>query len=223
MKATPLFIAGLVVASAPFTSVVSAQMLGNPVYFSPTNPIGVTVAGDFGICASECGSPRAKFYGARATLGLPMIDLGVGLGSIDAGGASEIVYEAKASATVFGGPLIPVSVAIQAGVGRLSDSGVSILSIPIGVGFGFSIPNPGVSIKPWVAPRIHVTRVSGAGFSATETDFAVSAGVNIGMPGGLGFHAALDVLKGDGGSLSTFGIGIHYTFKPPNAPLVPGI
>ena len=128
-----------------------------------------------------------------------------------------------------------VSVALQAGVGRISTEGTvlgvtvsgSEINVPIGVGFAFSVPTPGVSIEPWVAPRIQISRVSldVAGFSGSETntDFGISGGVNIGLATGIGIHAALDVLGVSGATPVTFGIGLHYTFKLPNAPMVPGI
>jgi hypothetical protein len=62
---------------------------------------------------------------------------------------------------IFGGPLIPVSVTLQAGAAYDQQSESTILGgdissktwhVPVGVGIALTIPNPVFSIKPWLAP-----------------------------------------------------------------------
>jgi hypothetical protein len=112
-------------------------------------------------------------------------------------------------------------------------------TIPVAVALSLNIPTPGFSLSPWVAPRIQISRETADGFglisSVTDTnlEFGLSAGVNGGLPMGLGFHAAIDFVRDAAftslnaaavdESIVTFGIGIHYTFGLPNAPMVPGI
>src|SRR3989337_921916 len=69
----------------------AAQLGGNPVYFSPKQPTGLTLALDFGSTLNlkydgvkyTIGGQSVKpnNLGARATLGLPLTTGGVGVGS----------------------------------------------------------------------------------------------------------------------------------------------
>jgi hypothetical protein len=70
-----------------------------------------------------------------------------------------------------------------------------------------------------------MNRVSLAGESDSEVGFGASGGLNINLPVGLGFHAALDMLTIGDPSISplTAGVGIHYKIAVPSLglPLVP--
>jgi hypothetical protein len=229
-------------------------MTGNPVYATSFGT-GVTIAPEFARCTSNCmGGNNPTMMGARVILGLPIIQVGVGVGIYNpdfaVGGVDadkETTMEATVGMTVFGGPLIPISVRIQTGLGILKQGSptdpvfggeFSTFTVPIALGISVDIPTPGFNIEPWFAPRIQISREQATGFGLgsvitdNNLDLGFSLGVNGGLPMGLGFHAALDFLKdkafsGFAGavdeSVVTFGIGIHYTFRLPNAPMVPGI
>jgi len=244
--ATAVFVAGTATQA-------SAQLTGLPVYHMPKSVTGVTFNGDFGICASGCTDAldvdnNPSFVGARVGLGLPIVSFEIGLGSFntdETGADKEITFAGKAAVQVFGGPLVPVSVSLQAGVGitKFGDLNtdlfeLTLTTIPIGVGIGVNVPTPGASIEPWIAPRIQVSRekLTRAGLgSATETNtnVGISAGLNVGFASGLGLHLALDYLNVTGVDAAgvelpdpiTFGIGLHYTFKLPGigVPMVPGV
>lgn len=233
----------------------AAQMTGNPVY-ATTYGTGITLAPDFARCTSNCtngGNPT--FIGVRALVSLPLIKFGVGVGQynpdvtiLGVEASKETTYQANLAFTVFGGPLIPVSVALHAGVGlsKIGSPTDPVLAgelknfiVPIAVALSLNIPTPGFNLEPWIAPRIQISRQTADGFGllsvVTETnlEFGFSAGVNGGLPMGLGFHAAIDFVQDSpftaidpaavDQSIVTFGLGVHYTFGLPNAPMVPGI
>jgi hypothetical protein len=124
---------------------------------------------------------------------------------------------------VFGGPLVPLAVNLQGGigyakpdVGALPDDGVTELRFPVGVGLALTIPNPVLAIRPWLAPRIDIVRVSPDGADArTDSEFALSGGLELNTLGGFGLHATYDAIFAEGGTPGIFGVGAHYTFRVP--------
>ncbi len=50
----------------------------------------------------------------------------------------------------------------------MKNSGVKLVHAPIGLGIALRIPNPALAIKPWIAPRLDVVRVSVGSSSNTE-------------------------------------------------------
>ncbi len=84
---------------------------------------------------------------------------------------------------------------LMGGIGYVSlGSGASELNIPIGVGIAYTIEpeSGGIGITPWAAPRISFRRAEFAGVSTTQTGAGLSAGINAGFEGGLGFFLAID-------------------------------
>ncbi len=242
MKRLSVQLFTVVLAVAVLTVPAHGQLSGLPVYFSPKGTTGLTLSGDYGRCASDCGgSLNPSFIGGRALLGLPIVTIGVGGGSYNtdvSGADKETTFAGKVAVRVIGGALLPVSVSVQAGVGflKVGDLNTDLLeltsvTVPIGVGIAANVPTPGASIEPWIAPRIQVTRnkveTLFAALSVTDTDtrVGISGGVNIGLASGLGFHAAFDYLNLSGISPITIGVGLHYTFKLPGigVPMVPGV
>jgi hypothetical protein len=123
---------------------------------------------------------------------------------------------------VFGGPLIPLSATLQAGIGYskpesglLPSGDINELHFPIGMGFALTIPNPALAIKPWIAPRLDIVRRSGGGISDTESNFGLGGGLELNLLNGFGVHAAYDRVFTDAGDPSVFGFGAHYTFRIP--------
>jgi len=219
MTAKHARLSAMVAVLGLFASPALAQMLGNPVYFSPKQGVGLTIAGDYGRGLND-NSGKTNYFGGRATLGLPMVAITVGAGSASAGGASMMSFGGDVGVTVIKGPMVPVTVSIQAGAAYSSESGVKTLHAPVGVALAFNVKSPGASVEPWVAPRLDITRVSGTigtiDFSGTETNIGASGGVNVGLPSGFGFHVAADWVNVSGGSPLTVGAGVHYTIKIPS-------
>jgi hypothetical protein len=200
-----------------------AQMLGNPVYFSPKQGVGLTLAGDYGRGLNDA-SGKTNYFGGRATLGLPSFAITVGGGSAKpSGGTSATSFGGDVGVTVIKGPMVPVSVSLQAGAAYSSVSGVKTLHVPAGVALAFNVKSPGASVEPWVAPRVDFVQVKVGTLSTNTTKVGASGGVNIGLPSGLGLHAAVDYVNVSGGSPLTVGVGVHYTIKIPSlgVPMAP--
>ncbi|HWP38305.1 MAG TPA: hypothetical protein VNL18_12210 [Gemmatimonadales bacterium] len=229
-----------------------AQLAANPVYVSPKAPTGLTVAADFGTTLSTkvtvAGTPvsatnKPNHVGLRATLGLPIIAIGVGAGQYNSdvtGADKEIQFAGNVGLKVFSPPLVPVGIGLNAGVGYLKmGSGATatkFVSIPLGLGVAVKPPSPSVSFEVWGSPRVQLNAVSAPTGKRTQAGIGASGGVNVGMPMGLGFHIAADWTKMSAkasagtGSLTlpetkTFvlGLGLHYTFTIPGLPMVPVI
>jgi hypothetical protein len=201
----------------------AAQMHGNAVY--PAMPgTGVTIAGDVALTMNDdakLGGETAYFAGGRVTLGLPMFSVWAGAGYVPIGVDnvdSEIAFGGGAGFHVLNAPLMPVSVSLQAGVGYLSETGESLLMVPVGALVVLNVPTPGISFKPWVMPGIRWVRFSSdLGGSDSEIGFGASGGVMVGLPMGLGVHATLDWMTiGDPSTKPLYlSVGLFYKIGVP--------
>lgn len=246
-SAGPLLVAGALARPA------AAQLAATPVYFSPKQPVGLTLAMDFGSTLSlkydgvkvmdGTQAVKPNNLGARATLGLPFITLGVGAGSYspDVAGASRAVqFMGSGALKLFSPPLVPIGVSFQAGVGYLKQGSgtaeVKTVSVPIGLGVAIKPPTPGLSVEVWGAPRVQFNAVKMTAGSRVQAGIGASGGVNLGLPTGLGLHLGVDYTKlsakasAGTGSLTLpqsqmliLGLGLHYTFTLPGLPMVPVI
>ena len=91
-------------------------------------------------------------------------------------------------------------------------NGINIWEIPLGVGFGgaFDLGDGGdVVLMPFAAPTIFHTRVSGDGFSDSDTDLDVVLGATMAFSQ---FHVGLDIerLFRDGSSYLTLRAGLTF-------------
>ncbi|HEY7503962.1 MAG TPA: hypothetical protein VH700_07665 [Gemmatimonadales bacterium] len=204
---------------------VAAQVRGLPVYNAGL-PRGIGIYGDAGFPNDEAGGGNA--YGVTGRLGMGAFGATAMLSSYDPDGpnGSDVSVGATLNYRVFGGPLVPLAVTLQAGVGYakpddevLPEGGIGDLSelrFPVGAGFALTIPNPALAIKPWLAPRLDIVRRSPEGLEAeTETEFGLSGGLELNLLNGLGLHASYDAVFVDGGNPGVFGVGAHYTFSVP--------
>jgi hypothetical protein len=204
---------------------VAAQVRGIPVY-NAAIPRGIGIYGDAGFPNDEAGGGNA--YAVTGRLGLGAFAATAMLSTYEPDGSpdSEISVGGTLNYRIFGGPLVPLSVTLQAGIGYakpddqlLPDESlaeVSELRFPVGAGFALTIPNPALAIKPWLAPRLDIVQRSPEGLDdETETEFGLSGGIELNMLNGLGVHASYDALFPDGGNPGVFGIGAHYTFSVP--------
>jgi hypothetical protein len=212
MKARFARLSGMVTVLGLLASPALAQMVGNPVYFSPKAGVGLTIAGDYGRGLND-NSGKMNYFGGRATLGLPMFAITLGGGSAKpSGGTSTTSFGADAAVTVIKGPMVPVSVSLQAGVGSYKVLGTRVYNVPVGAALAFNVKSPGASVEPWVAPRLNIVHSTGS----TQSKFGASGGVNVGLPSGLGFHVALDYVAISGAAPLTAGAGLHYAIKIPS-------
>jgi hypothetical protein len=209
-----------VLAAAPAT----AQMYGNPVYVPVGVGTGVNIAGDFGRGLNDA-SGKGNYFGGRVALGLPMLYVMAGAGTYKADGATEsqAAFGGSVGLNVLRLPMMPVKVSLQAGAGYLKAGGDKLIDIPVSLGIGLSLPTPGLSITPWVAPRLHVRIFSPASsLLDTETDarFGGSAGINAAF-GIIGVHLAVDYINvsapagAPSASPLLFGAGIDVGLRVP--------
>jgi hypothetical protein len=215
-----LAIVGLVFGGASATPAV-AQVHGIPVYNSGI-PTGIAVYGDIGFPNTDAGKGRALAVSGRAGFGPFGATAILSTFNPDGSGDSELSVGGTLNYKVFGGPLIPLSVTLQGGIGYskpdagfLPSGEVNEFRFPIGVGFALTIPNPALAIRPWLAPRIDIVRQSGDGVSETESNFGLGGGLELNLLSGFGVHAAYDRVFMDGGDPSVFGFGAHYAFRIP--------
>lgn len=216
----PLALLALGVAGLSAVPSVAAQVAGLPVRNAGVGT-GIGVALDAGFPNADAGKGFA--LGATGAVGLGPLGVTASLSRYDPKGA-DAVWSAGGTANlkVFGGPLIPLSVTVQAGAARTSQDAdtpfgpLTIRSwhVPVGIGVALTIPNPVFAIKPWLAPRLDVVRTTLEAAAPvetqTDTNFGISGGVDLGFLSGLSVRVMYDrVMAGDGvhPSVLSFGIG----------------
>ena len=222
-------IVALAVAAASLLAVPArAQVLGLPVYGAGVSS-GISLNADYGFDTFEPGSAKAKTIGLTGGVALGPLGVTATYASTNPEGAgnNQTSFGATANMKVFGGPLIPISVNAQVGAGYWVLKGAGPLgqdlknvNIPVSLGIALNIPTPGVSIKPWIAPRMQYTRSTG-GVDNSQTKFGISAGVNLGLIGGINGRIAYDQISlNNNVKNKIFSIGLGWNF---NVPVVPGI
>jgi hypothetical protein len=199
----------------------AAQVRGIPVYNSGI-PSGIGIYGDVGFPDEQAGKGTAFAVSGRAGFGPFGATAILATFNPDGPGDNAVSVGATLNYKLFGGPLIPLSVTLQGGIGYAKQPDVGILPndqselrFPVGLGFALTIPNPVLAIRPWIAPRVDIVRLSGGGLSDTETNFGLGGGLELNLLNGFGVHAAYDRVFLDGGDPSVFGFGAHYAFRIP--------
>lgn len=216
---------GAIVAAAALAGgavAAEAQVRGIPVYNAGV-PRGVGVYGDVGIPNDAAGGGTAYAVTGRAGFGPFGATAMLSAYNPDGPAGSDLSVGATANYRVFGGPLVPLAVTLQGGIGyakpetgALPNDNVTELRFPIGVGFALTIPNPALAIKPWLAPRLDIVRRSAEGVDGqTDSEFGLSGGLELNTLGGFGLHATYDAIFAQGGTPGVFGLGAHYTFRVP--------
>ena len=198
---------------------LKAQARGIPVYNNGV-PRGIGLYGDVGFPNDDAGGGNAFAVTGRAGFGAFAATATLSSFNPDGPVGSEASVGATGNYRVFGGPLVPLLVTLQAGVGYakpdtgvLPDDDITEWHFPIGVGFTLTIPNPALAIKPWLAPRVDIVQSSpDDGDGTTNTEFGLSGGVELNLLSGLGFHAAYDAVFSDG-TPGVFGLGAHFNFR----------
>ena len=201
---------------------LTAQVAGLPVRNAGIGT-GVGVALDLGIPNRDAGKGYA--IGASGTAGLGPFGVSGSLSRWDPSpGEGAWSIGATGNLKVLGGPLIPLSVTLQAGAARTSQDATTIEGeplrlrtwhVPVGVGIALTIPNPVFAIKPWLAPRIDVRRTTVEADtppqSHTDTNLGISGGVDLGFLSGLTLRVMYDrVFAGDGVHPSVLSLGAGF-------------
>ena len=207
---------------------LAAQNPGLPVYNFGV-PRGIGLYGDIGFPNDAAGKGTA--YGATGRAGFGDIGVTATLSALNPEGdaGSDIAVGGTLNYRLLGGPLVPLSVTLQAGAsyakpgediplpgGGSFQGDFELYHFPIGIGFALVIPNPVLAIHPWLAPRVDIVRTTAGGASNTDTNFGLSGGLELNLLNGFGIQAAYDrVFAKDAADPGTFGIGAHYTFRVP--------
>ena len=202
---------GLAVAAAPAV----AQNFGSPLWNSPKGGTGVTISGDFAKPNSDLGKGSA--WGARASLGLANLTVGVGLTTWKPDGLPDSYTSVGGNAAfrVIGGSLIPVSINLQLGAARqgAANGDSAMFRITAGAGVAVSVPTPGLSIEPYLSISNRWYKFTG--ISGTNSNIGWVIGANLGF-GMFGVHVAYDSEKFDSGATGgILGIGAHVALKAP--------
>jgi hypothetical protein len=198
----------------------SAQVRGIPVYNNGI-PSGIAIYGDVGFPDENAGKGTAYAVSGRFGFGVFGATAMLATFNPDGPGENDVAVGATLNLRVFGGPLTPLLINLQGGIGYSKpDVGLlpgdeDELRFPVGLGFALIIPNPALAIQPWIAPRLDIVRLSGDGLSNTETNFGLGGGVELNLLNGFGLHAAYDRVFLEGGDPSVFGLGAHYAFRVP--------
>ncbi len=183
---------------ALLASPASAQTPGMPVYGGGFSP-GLELGGAVAFPGSDSRTGDGTVYGATLTLGAPLVGVAGTLARLGSagGGPERWAYGALASLKLLGSPLSPLGIYAQAGAGTMEDSNPdsSQLFIPVGLALTLTIPTPYLSVRPWIAPRMDVTRTSFQGTSSSNEVFAFSTGFNLTLLTGLSFRASYEMIK----------------------------
>jgi hypothetical protein len=199
----------------------AAQVRGIPVYNSGV-PRGIAIYGDVGFSDANAGKGTAFAVSGRAGLGPLGATAILSTFNPKGTGSSDVSVGATLNYKLFGGPLVPLSVTLQGGIGYskpdtglFPGSNATELHFPVGVGFALTIPNPALAIRPWIAPRLDIVHASVSGTSDSRTKFGLGGGLELNLLNGFGIQAAYDRVFLDGGDPSVFGVGAHFAFRVP--------
>ncbi len=208
------------------TGQAAAQVAGIPYYVNPRGGTGVMAAANIGATSSDAASAEGKAIALTGGIGAGPLFITASAGQFnpDATGADNVsTFGGTVGMKLFGNPLVPVTVGVQAGVGYYSSgsgtSEVKQVNIPVAVGLGLNVPL--FPLKPWVAPRVQFNRSTLGTNTTNVTRIGVSAGADFNLLLGLGVHAAVDYMpeKTSGSttyaSTTTIGVGAHFNFRVP--------
>jgi hypothetical protein len=200
MKLSRVFAAAVLLAVAG--QAARAQVSGLPFYPTPTG-LGVMVAADY----AHPGSSKS-IYAARGGIGFGPFGVTAVVGGYKFGGglSTQTLYGGSAAMKLFGGGLLPVSIAAQAGVGQVKKTTLAgdttITTMPVGAAIRANLPL--FPLKPF-AVGYYVLGKS----SVREARVTIGADFNVLL--GLGVHAAYDAGK----NFNTWGVGAHLNFRLP--------
>lgn len=181
-----------------------AQVPGLPVFAVPVHR-GISVAGDVGfVSPGYCSAPTV-------CLGL------TGMGGFGRVGVSATVATSGAGAlgtvSLLSQARSPFGLVVQGGIAGTTFEGGGVV-VPFGTGFSVWVPTPLLSIEPWLGARGQYMDTRDGLEGAASVRFAWSAGINLSLLNGLGLRAAYDRVQIPDNPLTTFSLGVIYSFHP---------
>jgi hypothetical protein len=194
----------LVLALLASASEAQGQVRGFPVYGVQV-PQGITLSGDAGFASDDfCSAPSvclgATVMAARGRLGATATVATSGIGAM----VDLSLLRPRHS---------PFGLVLQGGLSGTSLTGGALV-VPFGAGFSAWVPTPVVSLEPWLAARGQYMNPGDGWVGNGAVRFGWSAGINLSLLDGLGVRAAYDRTYVTDNTLSTFGIGVYYSFDP---------
>jgi hypothetical protein len=194
-RVVPL-LAILLAAGAPRAG---AQVRGFPVYAVQV-PHGITLGADVAFPSDDyCPGACA---GGSAAVGLGRVGISAAVATSGLGGMVTL--------TLLGGGHSPFGLVLQGGAAGTTDGGV--FQAPFGTGFSVWIPTPVVSLQPWVGFRGQYMSPGDGWDGSGAVHAGFSAGLAITLLNGPGVRAAYDRIFLAGNDLSTFGVGVFFSF-----------
>lgn len=187
------------------TAPLSAQVIGLPVVNNGV-PLGLRVGADVGMANADYG--KGTTIGASAGIGIGYFGVGAQIARYTPKVGESITAPGfNASMRLLGGPLVPFRVMALAGYSHWTLNSVGVTHIPVSLGLSATIPNPAFAIKPWIAPRLDMTRVAGK----SDSHFGISGGIDLSLLNGLTFRGAYDRVSVNGGSPSILSFGVGFS------------
>ena len=178
---------------------LQSQVRGFPLYAVQV-PRGITIGADVSFPSDDyCPGACA---GGTATMGFGPVGVSATVATSGFGGLVTV--------TLLGAERSPFALVLQGGASGTSGGGV--FQAPLGAGFSVWIPTPVVSLQPWIGVRGQYMYPGNGweGDGAVHAGF--SAGLSIKLLNGLGVRAAYDRVFLTDNDLSTFGVGVFFSF-----------
>jgi hypothetical protein len=194
---------------------VAAQAPGLPVHGGGFRQ-GTELVATIGWAGESSFTGDATTYGFGVSYGSGQFGVNGTLGVLNhATDGSGLTLGTMASWVLLGnGVDTPFELAIFTGYGWFDRPGPagSVLGswrVPFGGSVALAITTPFASIRPWLAPRGEIFRLTSGGEQENKTRLAGSAGVDLRFPGGPGLRVMWDQVDGFD---STLGVGLSYRF-----------
>ena len=175
-----------------------SQLRGFPLYAVQV-PRGVTIGGDVAFPnGDECPGTCA---GGSGSVGYGRVGVSASVATSGFGGLVTI--------SLLRAELSPFTLVVQGGAAGTTNGD---FQAPFGTGFSVWIPTPVVSLQPWLGFRGQYMNPGNGweGDGAVHAGF--SAGLSVTLLNGLGVRAAYDRMFLTGNDLSTFGVGVFFSF-----------
>ena len=176
-----------------------SQVRGFPLYAVPV-PRGITLAADVAFASDDF---------------CPGTCAGVGV----AGGFGRVGMSASVATSGYGGLVTlsllaagprPFDLVLQGGAAGTASGG--LFQALFGTGFSVWIPTPVVSLQSWVGIRGQYMNPGNGWEGDGAVHVGLSAGLGFTLLNGLGVRAAYDRVFIASNNLSTFGVGVFFSF-----------
>ena len=189
MRLSKIFAAALLMGMVG--QAARAQIPGLPFYPTPTG-LGVMVSADY----ADPGN-STSLYAVRGGIGFGPFGATAVVGAYKVSSFSaKTMYGGTAAMKLFGGGMLPVSLAAQVGVGQVKYpvSGTTTTYVPVGVAARLTVPL--FPLKPFAVGYYTL------GSSDVQNEVRVTLGADFNVLMGLGVHAAYDMGK----DVNTWGV-----------------